>query len=880
MTCPRCGAACGEFDLACPRCGTALAAAAPVPPADPLLGSEVSHFRVEALLGRGGMGVVYRAVDLSLGRPVALKFLTGGAYDPEEDLRLRREAQAAAALDHPNIGVVHEIGEHAGRRFLVMAYYAGETLAARLARGPLAVEEALSIALGLAAALAAAHAIGLVHRDVKPANLMIAPGGRVKLLDFGVARRLGTAAGTAHHTVPGTAPGTLAYLAPEALRGEPADARSDLWSAGVVLYEMLAGLPPFRGRPGRGLVEAILYDEPPPLAALRAGIPEELARIVGRCLAKEPAARYADAAALAAELAPLAPTLQHGLPLAAVASAAASRGLRRARLRRWLWAAGTAAALSAVAALVLLRAAPPRPQAIAVAVLAPRIEGVAGAEESGLVAANLQEAALRALTALDGVAPIDPAQMRGIAAGSPPSAVARAVAADELIESEARCAGDLCRVAVRRIGGADGRVIRTAAIELPRSEPRLFADGAALEVRRDYAERALRWESLSLAVDDGVYARFLGLRRRVNSGPTAAYAALLGEAAALRRGAPGFVELAVLESGLARYLYATSHDERYVERGLGVAREIERLAPDDPRPPASRFDLAIASGRLTEADSALAALDRLERGTASAEVRRARLLEARDRPREAIALLEKVVARQPSWQYLLVLANLEYRQGRLPPARDALEKLLARSPDNAQGLRTLAQIELLSGSPARAVDLLARLTAARPAAGDLTNLGLAELLLRRYGDAEASLRRARAAAPADPQPALDLADCLWLAGRRDEARSAYREVVALTDSAPSGSGAGSWAMASARAQALAHLGRDREAVEAIQGALRASPDNAQLALEAAVVYAALGERSSALFHAERALKNGVDRRWFELPWFDAIRGGLAAGLAR
>jgi len=229
------------------------------------------------------------------------------------------------------------------------------------------------------------------------------------------------------------------------------------------------------------------------------------------------------------------------------------------------------------------------------------------------------------------------------------------------------------------------------------------------------------------------------------------------------------------------------------------------------------------------------------------------------------------MGRQPSWQYLLVLANLDYRQGRLAAARAALGTLLARAPGNVQGLRTLAQIELLNGDLARAAALFGELAAAAPEPADLANLGLAQLLLRRYGDAEASFRRARSLDPHGPQAALDLADCLWLRTRRDEARRIYQEVIALTDGDPDSAG---WTAASARAQALAHLGRSREAVEAIQRALRLTPDNAQLALEAAVVYAVLEEPSSALFHAGRALTGGVDRRWFAFPWFDGIRDRL------
>ena len=235
------------------------------------------------------------------------------------------------------------------------------------------------------------------------------------------------------------------------------------------------------------------------------------------------------------------------------------------------------------------------------------------------------------------------------------------------------------------------------------------------------------------------------------------------------------------------------------------------------------------------------------------------------------AELERVmtaaVRLQPSWRALLILANTEYRLGRLEPAVQHLDELLERSPGNVEGLRALSQIELLR-NPQRAVILLQDLVQRRPEAGALTNLGLAFLLLRRYGEAEGSFRQALALQPNDPAAALNLADCLTLLGRDAEARPLYRGIVAAVEGAPTLDG---WPRLSIKAQALAHLGEPARAVESIQQALQRMPDNAQLAFEAAVVYAVIGDRNSALFNARRAADRGLDARWFRFPWFDALR---------
>ncbi len=270
-------------------------------PRDPfgLAGRTVSHFRVQDVLGVGGMGVLYRAEDTLLGRTVALKFLLPQyGLDASAKERFLNEARAVSALDHPNICTVHEVGEtEDGRLFLAMACYAGETLRDRLASAPVPIEQALDIARQVLVGLGAAHAAGIVHRDLKPGNLMLTPEGAVKILDFGLAKIRDL-----NLTDPDLRPGTAAYMSPEQIDGNAVDGRTDLWSLGVVLYEMLTGRPPFGGGHDLGTVYAIMNDEPPPLSTLREGTPPELDRIARKLLDKRPEERYATAAEVLEEL--------------------------------------------------------------------------------------------------------------------------------------------------------------------------------------------------------------------------------------------------------------------------------------------------------------------------------------------------------------------------------------------------------------------------------------------------------------------------------------------------------------------------------------------------------------------------------------------------
>ncbi|GAB4220068.1 MAG: hypothetical protein Kow001_00280 [Acidobacteriota bacterium] len=281
-----------------------------------MVGEAVSHYRVVSLLGGGGMGVVYKALDTRLGRAVALKFLPEEiSADPGALERFRREAQAASSLNHPNICVVHDFDEHQGRPFLVMELLEGRSLKQMIAEGELGLETVLDLGIQVCKGLEAAHALGIVHRDIKPANIFVTGQRVAKLVDFGLAKldpipvmdhsvsSLSTLPPVADElTRPGTLVGTTCYMAPEQARGEPADARSDIFSLGLSLYEALTGRLPFEGKTAAAYLAEVLHRESPAPSRMRPGVPGSLDRILLKALRKKPEERYQSAAELRADL--------------------------------------------------------------------------------------------------------------------------------------------------------------------------------------------------------------------------------------------------------------------------------------------------------------------------------------------------------------------------------------------------------------------------------------------------------------------------------------------------------------------------------------------------------------------------------------------------
>jgi Tol biopolymer transport system component/serine/threonine protein kinase len=338
-------------------------------------GARISHFDILEKLGEGGMGAVYKARDRRLDRLVAIKVLSGkAAADPERQARLVQEAKTASALNHPHIVTIYEIDVADGLAFIAMEYIEGRTLEQLIPSKGLRFVEALRFAIQAADALAAAHAAGIVHRDVKPANVMVSTKGIVKVLDFGIAKLKdggatnaapeedeATVTVVAPETRGGSILGTVAYMSPEQAEGKEIDSRSDIFSFGVMLYEMLTGRRPFRGDTQVATVAAIVHQEPPPVRQLAEAVPADLDRVVSRCLRKDPARRFQTMADLKVTLEELKEESDSGR----LALAAPQRPASRRRL--WQWAAA-ALLLAAVAGIWLLRKTAPAPEQTLVAV--------------------------------------------------------------------------------------------------------------------------------------------------------------------------------------------------------------------------------------------------------------------------------------------------------------------------------------------------------------------------------------------------------------------------------------------------------------------------------------------------------------------------------
>lgn len=846
----------------------------------------IGPYALEKRLGAGGMGEVYQAYDRRLDRRVAIKLIRPEQTENETAReRFRREARAAAGLSHPSIVQIHDIVETEASDAIVMELVEGERLSERIDRGAMPVGEAVRIARDVAEGLSAAHAKGLIHRDLKPDNVMITAEGKAKILDFGLAKRLeGEASLTADHRVLGT----FRSMSPEQAKGLPLDARSDLFSFGLLLYEMLSGRSPFAGASAMDTLTRICTHRQAPLREVNPAVPQGLSDLVDELLKKEPAHRPRSAREVAAFLKtaesgnaesgetwadpgrPSQPPLSRVPPFPAPLSQEFSIG-RPA----WRWAI-VLALLVLVAAALLWRTGrtapgPVRAQASPVRVVVRKPEIGAGAGEgSQLVAASLRSSLLRSLLGFSGISPLTDGDD---VAGSPVQ-VARALAVQEILTSRLDCLREGCQVSLQRVRGSDGETLWSSrSFSVDADHPYLVEEAVQGYLADAYSGFPRRPGAAPLEVRPADYTEYLRLRRTFEAkraGETLSVDALISRLESLRASSPRFVDAYVYESEVRQQRSKTSQDPADLNHAAELLQRAQLIAPADPRPLTGQFGVAMLRGQWERAEEALAGLERLQPGDPGILVRRARLLEKRGESEEALALMREGVSRYPSWRNLYWAAEMEKSLGHFDAARHDAEQLLANYPESFEGLSKLAEIELLHGDLHRAAALYSRLVERDPRPVELANLGISQMYLGSYREAETTFRKALALWGGDVFNLLSLADAVTLAGRSEEAVPIYREVVsqARLDTTD-------WQVLSARAQAQAHLRDGPGAVESVQRMLRIGPEGAQIACDTSLIYTLLGDHSAALYNARRALRQGIAPRLFALPWFDPLRSDSA-----
>lgn len=827
----------------------------------------VGPYRVLQRLGSGGMGDVFLAEDSRLHRFVALKRLKEGLLDEDGRARFRREAEIAAGLSHPGIVPVYDWVEEEGRDWLVMAYVPGPDLKAWMLLQPSRYER-FRVARQVCEALHAAHRKGIVHRDLKSENVLLDEDGFPKITDFGLARFVDASGFTAE----GSLMGTARTMAPEQALGKAADHRADLFSLGVLFFEMFVGRSPFLADSTAATLHRIVYEQAPDPTELGVHLDPRLRQILDRMLEKNPMLRAASCEEILPVLRELereqvsvadavgentldgetlgtAPSLVSPVYSAAEARGSESKSAFSFSPRMLL--------LAALILLVFLIFRLGDEKNLSSPILAGKDVAVLVSSEDQslppLVAMSLSEAVVSTLSHADHFQIVD--------ADSQEMAFNR-LGVDEVVTVDAVCDTNACAVQITRLGDVFGKILarETLSVDPQRlvsaNEAVVAAVGRIFDVELQLGRDPVPAESFETLMQ-------LKVARDQSELPITQ---LLERCADLRRAQPRFLGAHLLEAGLALDLFHETRDTGHLQTARKALARAEDLNAGDPRLLQTAFYLHESAGEFEQAQEVLVRLEKRFPGSLQVLDRRARLLEKQGKRLEAMAVKEEALRRRPSRARRFNLALSAYELGDVTRARGFLEAMLAVDANDRAAREMLALLELNFGDPTIAVEVLEPLAAERESISILTNLGVAWMMIGRADRAESSLRKVVAAAPQHPLTHLNLADALAIQGK-SEASDHYGKVLALLNVKSETMDLDDHLAA---AQAFAHMGRNKEALESILAAVALRPEDPQVLFTAALVYSLVEDEGSARLYREKSLSAGVNPRWFDLPWFQAL----------
>jgi serine/threonine protein kinase/tetratricopeptide (TPR) repeat protein len=839
----------------------------------------VSHYRVLGPLGSGGMGVVYRAEDTTLRRTVALKFLPElVAGDLNVTERLRREARTASALNHPNICTIYELGEDAGEVFIAMEYVEGRTLEEMIRQGGFPQETVLRYGRQLASALEHAHDRGVIHGDLKPLNIVVTPSGDAKILDFGLAQRANPAEFDREtlETVSSDSRvglgGTLPYMAPEQIEGKDASPRSDIWSLGIVLYEIATGTRPFYGENLYLLCNSILRDAPRPLPPQ---VPANLSVVISRCLEKEPTRRYQRAGEVRAALEALTPSLEVG-----------AQPVRPAP-KRFLRVASAVAALLILSVLGLLasrggklwkhRTSLAVSSPVLLSVLPPQSTGDASQAAFGNGLADTLNSRLGELSARHRIAviPMNQTLEKGVRTVE---GARQEFGVNLVLVLNVQRAIDEFRVNYGLVDARTRQQVRSGTITAPASDPfglqdRVFESvAAAMELQlapqekqsvtsRGTAEPAAydfyvqgRGYLQDYVVPEKVENAITLFRRALEKDPAyAAATAGLGEAFWRK--------------------YKLTHDPQWVDAASVNCQRAAELGPALAaahtclaRVYSTRGDYEKAAEQFRRSIELEPSSDDAYGGLATAYEKLGRLAEAEQAFKQAIS------ARPAYWATYNWLGLFYMDHARYEDAVSMFSHVISLAPDSFTGYYNLGAVRILQGQYPEAVPLLQKSLSIRRTADALSNLATAYFQMHRYADSAAQFEQA---AQLDPKNYVfwgNLGDAYyWATGRRAEASAAYQQAIMVGEEKlrlnPHEA-----SLLSSLAMYHAMRGERKSALDNLDASLRLQPKSPGLLLNAGITYQQLGDSKRALDALAEAVSLGISPQVLrDTPNFDALR---------
>ena len=879
-------------------------------------------YRIDKRLGAGGMGEVFRAWDDRLERSVAIKLVRPEkAHDLKVHQRFLREAKATARLNHPSIVQVFDILELDEGAAIVMEWIDGVTLsqAMRADRPELAV--ALGWGRDVAAGLREAHRQGIVHRDLKAENVMLTRSGQIKILDFGLAKPMADDIGEGGLSMSGELRGTLHAMSPEQAQGFEVDPRSDLFSLGTLLYEMVTGEQPFRAATPLATLSRVVSFRPPSAAELDPQTPAEVSDLIAQLMEKDPDHRPQSAESVETSIHRLQETSDvSDIPASVTARATETRQAPLSQVPTWgpeeigrpssvespelrvdpddakgkrsvVLLVGVAVALGAVMALIVAwqwSGGDPAPestvtQPLRVAITRPTLSADPGTlAEPEMVIFAMRRAASQSLGGLAGVAPLSVsdtdtvvdgwATSRGRPNGIGSADLARALAADEILDTRLVCAGARCSAAFTRIVG-DGVESNTREMTVPIDDLRRLFTLVSQNLRHLYPGHPVE-EGPDLAVTPADYEEYVRVRLSHDRSPTPGetYEQLLLRLERIQTGSPRFLDAVLLEAEVARQQFDISRDREHLDRALHALSRARVLAPEDPQALFEAFNLHYRARQWRKAEDAVVELERLSPGDPAVLMPRAWLLLEQGKPKDAIELATTATRLLPSWRLHNNLATLLYKVGNMDAARDEVTTALELFPANLKSLSLAAEIASVGGRR-EALDLYETLVELRPdAVREWWNFGTTHLLFGNLDQADRCFETVRRLAPGAWRVLVSQGDAAYLRRQDEAAQAFYLEALRL-GSAEHGAATSGWTQL-ALARANAGLGRQVDAAMALREALKILGKRAEqpfLAYQAATVHALLNDQTSALAGSKEALDKGMSSRWFRLRWFDTLQ---------